>query len=109
MEPNWLARSAEFPERQMSHIGPSRTISRLTKRWTRRNWLATTAGTCGISLPAFLQLRAAAAPGANPPPKAKSCIIVYCWGGMSHHETWDPKPDAPAEVRGEFLPISTAT
>ena len=28
---------------------------------------------------------------------------------MSHHESWDPKPDAPAEIRGEFRPISTAT
>jgi len=41
--------------------------------------------------------------------KAKSCIILYCWGGMSHIDTWDPKPEAPNEVRGEFLPISTAT
>ncbi|MCA9173193.1 MAG: DUF1501 domain-containing protein [Planctomycetales bacterium] len=38
---------------------------------------------------------------------AKSCIIVYCWGGMSHHETFDPKPDAPAEIRGEFQTIAT--
>src|SRR5882672_7534439 len=87
----------------------SRSIDRLTKRWTRRNWLATTAGMCGISLPAFLQLRAGAAANTSPQGQAKSCIIVYCWGGMSHHETWDPKPDAPPEVRGEFSPISTAT
>lgn len=43
------------------------------------------------------------------PGKAKSCIVVYCWGGMSHHETWDTKPDAPVGIRGEFNPISTAT
>lgn len=41
--------------------------------------------------------------------KAKSCIILYCWGGMSHIDTWDPKPEAPVGVRGEFSPISTAT
>lgn len=41
--------------------------------------------------------------------KAKSCIILYCWGGMSHLDTWDPKPDAPSEIRGEFSPIETAT
>jgi hypothetical protein len=87
----------------------SRSLNRLAKRCTRRNWLATTAGMCGISLPAFLQLRAKAAPVPAAPGKAKSCIIIYCWGGMSHHETWDPKPDAPAEVRGEFSPISTVT
>jgi Protein of unknown function (DUF1501) len=46
--------------------------------------------------------------GAVPSPRATSCIILYCWGGMSHHETWDPKPDAPREYRGEFQPIATA-
>ncbi|HQU44629.1 MAG TPA: DUF1501 domain-containing protein, partial [Pirellulales bacterium] len=41
--------------------------------------------------------------------KAKSCIVLYCWGGPSHIDTWDPKPEAPAEVRGQFAPIATAT
>src|SRR5438045_2769855 len=40
--------------------------------------------------------------------RARSCLVLYCWGGMSHHETWDPKPNAPAEYRGEFAPIATA-
>ena len=79
------------------------------QRISRRNLLATTAGLCGLSLPAFLQLQSSAAPSAAPNGKAKACIVVYCWGGMSHLETWDPKPDAPADVRGEFSPISTAT
>jgi hypothetical protein len=73
--------------------------------------LATSIGAMGLSLPSFLRLRneAAAAPiGQASPGKAKSCIVLYCWGGMSHHETFDPKPDAPAEVRGEFQPIATA-
>lgn len=71
--------------------------------------LATTAG-CGLSLPALLQLKCQAAPQAAAHfAQAKSCIIVYCWGGMSHLETWDPKPAAPAEIRGEFVPIQTAT
>jgi hypothetical protein len=78
------------------------------RRWSRRRWLATAAGIGGLSLPAFLQLRARAAPQ-TAPAKARSCIILYCWGGMSHHETWDPKPDAPLEIRGEFSPIETST
>jgi len=41
--------------------------------------------------------------------KAKNCIVVYCWGGMSHHETFDPKMTASAEVRGSFGTIQTAT
>lgn len=40
--------------------------------------------------------------------KAKSVILVYCDGGQSQLEMWDPKPDAPAEVRGEFRAIATS-
>jgi hypothetical protein len=71
--------------------------------------LATSVGLGSFSLAAFLRLRSAAAHDMAPTAKAKSCIILYCWGGMSHLETWDPKPQAPVEVRGEFSPIQTAT
>ena len=36
-----------------------------------------------------------------------SCILIWLDGGPSHLETFDPKPDAPAEIRGEFQPIQT--
>src|SRR5262245_56516984 len=39
--------------------------------------------------------------------KAKACILMFMWGGPSHIDTWDMKPDAPREVRGEFDPIAT--
>ncbi|MCA9203492.1 MAG: DUF1501 domain-containing protein, partial [Planctomycetales bacterium] len=39
--------------------------------------------------------------------KAKSCILIWMDGGPTHFETFDPKPDAPAEIRGEFEPIAT--
>jgi hypothetical protein len=39
--------------------------------------------------------------------RAKSCIVLFLMGGPPQHSTWDPKPDAPAEVRGEFGPIAT--
>ncbi len=45
------------------------------------------------------------APGFN---KAKSVLIVYTGGGMSQYESWDPKPTAPAEIRGEFSSIATS-
>ncbi|MCA9058282.1 MAG: DUF1501 domain-containing protein, partial [Planctomycetaceae bacterium] len=38
---------------------------------------------------------------------AKACILLFMWGGPAHQDTWDLKPDAPAEVRGEFQPIDT--
>src|SRR6267142_393874 len=37
-----------------------------------------------------------------------ACIVLFLDGGPSHLETFDPKPDAPAEVRGEFRPIPTS-
>ncbi|MCH7989485.1 MAG: DUF1501 domain-containing protein [Planctomycetes bacterium] len=40
--------------------------------------------------------------------KAKSCILIWLDGGPSHLETFDLKPQAPAEVRGPFQPISTS-
>jgi hypothetical protein len=89
-----------------------------TLRPSRRKMLATMAGINGLSLPAFLQSKSSAAPpsatrstthSTTHSGKAKSCIILYCWGGMSHLDSWDPKPEAPAEVRGEFSPIQTAT
>jgi hypothetical protein len=40
--------------------------------------------------------------------RAKSVILVYANGGQSQLETWDPKPDAPREVRGEFGAIASA-
>jgi hypothetical protein len=63
-------------------------------------------GVLGLSLPTFLSLRTAA-DAADRPRRAKSCMLLYCWGGMSHHETFDLKPDAPEEYRGEFNPIAT--
>ncbi len=72
---------------------------------TRRQFLSCGVGTLGLSLAHYLDLQAAGTGSAG---RAKSCIVLYCWGGMSHHETWDPKPNAPAEYRGEFAPIATA-
>ncbi|MBX9656046.1 DUF1501 domain-containing protein [bacterium] len=39
--------------------------------------------------------------------KAKRCIFLFMWGGPAQQDTWDMKPDAPAEFRGEFKPINT--
>lgn len=73
------------------------------------------AGLAGLSLANILQLQARQAPGAGPAPgqpkngwgQAKSVIILYLQGGPSHIDIWDPKPDAPSNVRGDFKPIRT--
>jgi hypothetical protein len=62
----------------------------------------------GLSLSGYLRLQSlAAAEGEAPARKAKACILMWMQGGPSHHETFDPKPDAPAEVRGEFGTVPT--
>lgn len=53
-----------------------------------------------------LSLAEAAATG-QPKPARRSCIFIVLTGGPSHLETFDPKPDAPATIRGPFLPIPT--
>jgi len=47
-------------------------------------------------------------PRAVSQPRAKSLIIVFCTGAISHHDTLDMKPEAAAEVRGDFSPIATS-
>ena len=70
-------------------------------------------GALGLSLPQVLFLKSLAA--GQPPGnarkrigKARSCIVLFAWGGMSHLDTWDPKPDASSDIRGEFKPIRTS-
>ena len=84
-------------------------IDGLRSAISRRRMLKTSFGALGFSVPEFLQLqRRSEGAHAGGFGRAKSCIVLYCWGGMSHHESWDPKPKAPANVRGEFEPIDTA-
>src|SRR5262245_3035507 len=59
----------------------------------------------GATLCGWLGRLAAAAPDG---PRPKSCILLWMAGGPSHIDTFDPKPDAPLNVRGEFRPIDTA-
>jgi hypothetical protein len=72
---------------------------------TRRHLLQTgTAGILGMSLPQILatESRLATASAA-----AKRVIVIYEQGGLSHLDTWDPKPEAVIEHRSPFAPIST--
>lgn len=52
-------------------------------------------------------LRARANSGTGPTSTARSCILIWMDGGPTHYETFDPKPDAPREIRGQFRPIAT--
>ncbi|MBS0201567.1 MAG: DUF1501 domain-containing protein [Planctomycetes bacterium] len=79
---------------------------------SRRSLLsAGTAGFLGLSLPEFLASQAMASELADGQSagfgRAKSCILLFMWGGPAHQDRWDLKPNAPREIRGEFQPIST--
>src|SRR5487761_1379608 len=82
----------------------------------RRSFLqvGTLAG-LGLSLPTLLAGRSAAhtadsaaAGGSSPPARDVNCILIWTQGGTSHHDTFDPKPDAPVSVRGSYQAIDTA-
>jgi hypothetical protein len=81
--------------------------TRLCDGLTRREWLRIGGlGAVGLTLPALWQGQAAAATGSRG--QAKACILLFHLGGPPQHETWDPKPDAPPEIRGPFKPIATS-
>lgn len=81
--------------------------------WTRRQFVRGLGfGMLGLGLPEVLQGLALAGSstgitGARP--RVKRCIMIFLFGGPSHVDTWDMKPTAGEEYRGEFRPIATAT
>jgi hypothetical protein len=80
--------------------------TRLCDGVTRRELLRVGGlGFTGLLLSDWFKSRAAATPRTTA--RAKSCILIYNYGGPSHLDTFDLKPDAPAEIRGEFRPIAT--
>src|SRR5262245_29880827 len=83
--------------------GPKRSCDGIT----RREWLIAS----GLGLASTASTRAADRGSARPAPrtaKAKNVILLYLFGGPSQLDTFDPKPDAPAEVRGGMKSIRTS-
>src|SRR5262245_15045986 len=72
---------------------------------TRRGFLRTSGvGLGALTLPNLLEARAASSART----KQRACILIFLEGGASHIDTFDTKPAAPAEFRGEFAPIQTS-
>lgn len=75
---------------------------------TRRRFLRAASGSIlGATLPELLRAESAAA-AQSTGPAAKRVIVVYEQGGLSHMDTWDPKPDAPVDHRSPHRPIATS-
>ena len=91
-------------------VPPSRWAGTVRRREFLRAGLA---GISSLSLPQLFALRGRSAENAadSPTPRtnqsATAVIVVFLHGGASHLETYDPKPDAPAEYRGPFAAIPT--
>src|SRR5271170_7053831 len=88
--------------------------SRLCNGTSRRDFLRVGGlGLLGLSTANFLAIRKAladSAPSPAPLPvagRAKSIILVYLGGGLSHHDSFDLKPDAAEEIRGKYKAIET--
>lgn len=80
-------------------------------RTSRRTALQAGAiGILGLGMNHLQGMREAqAAEGSPPTGKAKSCIFIFLSGGLAQHESFDMKPNAPENIRGEFRPIATRT
>ena len=83
--------------------------SRFCDGVSRRNFIKIGAlGMGGLALPQLLRAQAqVGAPGTAAVASAKAVIMIYLPGGPPHQDTFDLKPEAPSEIRGEFRPIRT--
>src|SRR5690242_402176 len=93
------------------HPMHSSTQTFVHPRWTRRTALQVgAAGLLGLGMNHVAALRALA--GRDDPVhthKARAVIYIFLSGGLSQIDSFDPKPDAPADIRGEFRPTATRT
>ncbi|MBE2285598.1 MAG: DUF1501 domain-containing protein [Prosthecobacter sp.] len=77
--------------------------------FNRREWLRVGGlGALGLSLPSVLKAKPKLAGKDTSFGRAKSCILLFLSGGPPQHETFDPKPDAPLEIRGDIKSIATS-
>jgi len=86
----------------LDRVTPARVGSR---RWILRAGLAGLGAIAGGS--SVFQVAAKGLDQVRPQGSRKAVILFWLSGGPSHIDMWDPKPDAPAEIRGPFAPIST--
>jgi hypothetical protein len=83
-------------------------LGHTSKNWNRRQLIRLGGlSLAGLSLPRLLAADAPRRYGERNRASGKSCIFIVQYGGAPHHDTLDPKPDAPREIRGLYQPIAT--
>lgn len=108
---NRRSRGGELPHDIQHSVAGKKALLQPTAgdvvRIGSRRWFlqAGMAGIAGASLADILRARAQADPGKSP--SRKSVILLWLSGGPSHLDFWDPKPEAPVEIRGPFSSIAT--
>ncbi|MCA9059999.1 MAG: DUF1501 domain-containing protein [Planctomycetaceae bacterium] len=101
-------RSSDGQRSPITVDGDSQQPLPLSSRPSRRQLLQTGAiGALGLTLPELLAEQSVNPATTQKTPK--SCIFIYQYGGLSQLDSWDPKPQGPAEIRGPYRPIATAT
>jgi hypothetical protein len=84
------------------------SFDRKSQAPSRRNFLQVGAlSALGLALPDVLRAQEQAPASPRRRPRAESVILVYLGGGLSHHDSFDMKPDQPEEIRGIYRPIAT--
>ncbi len=86
-------------------LSPTPPAGRRCDGATRRDFLRV-GGLGALSLPTLLSMESKA--NADSGGKAQSVILIFLGGGLSHHDSLDPKPDAPSEIRGKYGAIPTS-
>jgi hypothetical protein len=80
------------------------------RRYSRRRILEVgSSSALGLTLPQLLAAADTRSSGLGDPTfgSARSCVVIFLWGGPGQQDLWDPKPQAPSMLRGEFSPIDT--
>ncbi|MEZ6051353.1 MAG: DUF1501 domain-containing protein [Planctomycetaceae bacterium] len=90
----------------MKHGGFQQQVAEIDRRRFLQSGVA---GIGGLSLAQLLRSESEVRSSTSPPARAKSCIFVILSGGPGQHETFDPKPNAPREIRGLYEAIATQT
>src|SRR5690242_3517455 len=100
--PSQPVRHGQEHGRALLQPAPADLIRVGSRRWFLQTGLA---GVAGLSLPDLLRARAQGA--GRDTASRKAVILIWLSGGPSQLDTWDPKPDTPAEIRGPFGSIAT--